>query len=148
QAQKKDSIEVSNVQPLWGPTHFVGYKQLSSDDVGHFILDKNNLYVEVSPFYAEMGGQVGDTGWVESTSGARTHVLNTRRTAGGVHVLSLANPEIFEPSDSIPFRYVVDAGRRKLIEGHHTVTHLLHWALHEVVSRDASQKGSYVGPDK
>ncbi|HJW37482.1 MAG TPA: DHHA1 domain-containing protein, partial [Candidatus Udaeobacter sp.] len=36
----------------------------------------------------------------------------------------------------------------KLIQGHHTVTHLLHWALHEVVSRDASQKGSYVGPDK
>jgi alanyl-tRNA synthetase len=42
----------------------------------------------------------------------------------------------------------VDADRRELIQGHHTVTHLLHWALHEVVSRDASQKGSYVGPDK
>jgi Alanyl-tRNA synthetase len=42
----------------------------------------------------------------------------------------------------------VDADRRKLIQGHHTVTHLLHWVLHEVVSRDASQKGSYVGPDK
>jgi alanyl-tRNA synthetase len=42
----------------------------------------------------------------------------------------------------------VDADRRKLIQGHHTVTHLLHWALHEVASRDASQKGSYVGPDK
>jgi alanyl-tRNA synthetase len=45
-------------------------------------------------------------------------------------------------------RVSVDADRRKLIQGHHTVTHLLHWALHEVVSRDASQKGSYVGPDK
>ena len=42
----------------------------------------------------------------------------------------------------------MDADRRKVIQGHHTVTHLLHWALHEVVSRDASQKGSYVGPDK
>ena len=39
---------------------------------------------------------------------------------------------------------IVDA----LIQGHHTVTHFLHWALHEVVSRDAAQKGSYVGPDK
>src|SRR5213078_2560522 len=38
--------------------------------------------------------------------------------------------------------------RRRAIQGHHTVTHLLHWALHEIVSRDASQKGSYVGPDK
>ena len=44
------------------------------------------------------------------------------------------------------FPWMLD--RRKLIQGHHTVTHLLHWALHEVVSRDASQKGSYVGPDK
>ena len=45
-------------------------------------------------------------------------------------------------------RISVDADRRKSIQGHHTVTHLLHWALHEIVSRDASQKGSYVGPDK
>jgi alanyl-tRNA synthetase len=45
-------------------------------------------------------------------------------------------------------RISVDADRRRAIQGHHTVTHLLHWALHQVVSRDASQKGSYVGPDK
>src|SRR5262249_56717089 len=42
----------------------------------------------------------------------------------------------------------VDRSRRQAIERHHSVTHLLHWALHEVVSREASQKGSYVGPDK
>jgi alanyl-tRNA synthetase len=42
----------------------------------------------------------------------------------------------------------VDAPRRHAIERHHTVTHLLHWALHEIVGRDAAQKGSYVGPDK
>ena len=41
-----------------------------------------------------------------------------------------------------------DAPRRDAIQRHHTVTHLLHWGLHEVVSRDAVQKGSYVGPDK
>src|SRR6202022_4637307 len=42
----------------------------------------------------------------------------------------------------------IDIPRRRAIERHHTVTHLVHWALHEVVSRDATQKGSYVGPDK
>jgi alanyl-tRNA synthetase len=42
----------------------------------------------------------------------------------------------------------VDRARRAAIERHHTVTHLLHWALHEVVSKEASQKGSFVGPDK
>jgi alanyl-tRNA synthetase len=147
-AQKKDSIEISNIQPLWAPTRFVGYDNLSSDAVGNFILDNNRLYVEISPFYAEMGGQVGDTGWVESTTGARTDVVDTRRTAGGVHVLRVADPEIFGPRDSIPSRFIVDKDRRHAIERHHTATHLLHWALQEVVSRDASQKGSYVGPDK
>jgi alanyl-tRNA synthetase len=51
-----------------------------------------------------------------------------------------------EPGEAV--RISVDVDRRKLIQGHHTVTHLLHWALHELVSRDAAQKGSYVGPDK
>ena len=52
-----------------------------------------------------------------------------------------------EPGEAV--RISVDADRvAQLIQGHHTVTHLLHWALHEVASRDASQKGSYVGPDK
>jgi alanyl-tRNA synthetase len=146
-AQKKESIEIANVQPLWERTQFVGYNNLSSE-LGHYILDNNYLYVEVSPFYAEMGGQVGDTGWVESETGARTEVINTTRTPGGVYVLKLADSEIFGPTGGIPFRYVVDADRRHAIERHHTVTHLLHWALHEVVSRDASQKGSYVGPEK
>src|SRR5204863_8961170 len=73
---------------------------------------------------------------------------NTFRSAGGVHVLRLRDPEIFAAGAGIPFRQIVDSNRRQLIQGHHTVTHLLHWALHEVVSRDASQKGSYVGSDK
>jgi alanyl-tRNA synthetase len=146
-AQKKDSIEISNFQPLWGPTRFVGYDHLSSDDVGHFILDNNCLYVEVSPFYAEMGGQVGDSGYVTTTKATRTNVLNTIRTPDGIHVLKLADSSIFEPG-VLPGVQVVDADRRKLIQGHHTVTHLLHWALHQIVSKDATQKGSYVGPDK
>ncbi|MEP6585409.1 MAG: alanine--tRNA ligase, partial [Candidatus Udaeobacter sp.] len=146
-AQKKEAIEVSSVQPLWGSTKFVGYDHLASEG-GRFVLEGNKLYVEISPFYAEMGGQVGDTGSVESTDGKQTLVSNTVRSAGGIHILRLRDPEIFAAGAGIPFRQIVDAKRRQLIQGHHTVTHLLHWALHEVVSRDASQKGSYVGSDK
>jgi alanyl-tRNA synthetase len=51
-----------------------------------------------------------------------------------------------EPGEAV--RVAVDIDRRRSIQGHHTVTHLLHWALHEIVSQDAVQKGSYVRPDK
>jgi alanyl-tRNA synthetase len=146
-AQKKETIGVTSVQPLWGPTKFVGYDHLIAEG-GRFVLEGDELYVEISPFYAEMGGQVGDTGFVESTDGKQTAVLNTVRTSGSVHVLRIEDPEIFGPGAGVPFRQVVDTHRRQLIQGHHTVTHLLHWALHKVVSRDAAQKGSYVGPDK
>src|SRR5207245_3199243 len=63
-----------------------------------------------------------------------------------VHLTELVQGRAPEPGEAV--RISVDVDRRKLIQDHHTVTHLLHWALHEVVSRDAAQKGSYVGPDK
>jgi alanyl-tRNA synthetase len=63
-----------------------------------------------------------------------------------VHRAKLLEGRAPEPGEAV--RVSVDVDRRKLIQGHHTVTHLLHWALHEVVSKDAAQKGSYVGPDK
>src|SRR5207244_4149306 len=63
-----------------------------------------------------------------------------------VHRTALLEGRAPEPGEAV--RVSVDVDRRRAIQGHHTVTHLLHWALHEVVSRDASQKGSYVGPDK
>src|SRR5207247_313237 len=55
-------------------------------------------------------------------------------------------PKPFVPNEIVEVK--VDVDRRRAIERHHTVTHILHWALHEVVSKDATQKGSYVGPDK
>jgi alanyl-tRNA synthetase len=146
-AQKKETITVESEPVTWDPTRFIGYKQLETDQ-GQHLLAGSLLYVGVSPFYAEMGGQVGDTGFVESTNGRRVAVLNTVRTSRGVHVLQLADGGALESDGGMPKLQVVDADRRKLIQGHHSVTHLLHWALHEIVSKDATQKGSYVGPDK
>src|SRR5207237_10386451 len=74
-------------------------------------------------------------------------VIDTQKR-GDVFVHRAALVEGSAPESGEAMRISVDADRRKLIQGHHTVTHLLHWALHKVVSRDASQKGSYVGPDK
>src|SRR5439155_16167580 len=63
-----------------------------------------------------------------------------------LHVSTLRNGRTPEPGETV--HVTVDLARRNRIQRHHTVTHLLHWALHEVVSRDAVQKGSYVGPEK
>ena len=63
-----------------------------------------------------------------------------------VHRAQLSKAARQNPAKLFAFQSISD--RRQAIQGHHTVTHLLHWALHEVVSRDATQKGSYVGPDK
>ena len=91
-----------------------------------------------------MGGQVGDTG--EILAGGKTwHIVNTQKT-GNTFLHLLADKDAPEPGAQVELR--VNAARRAAIQRHHTVTHLLHWALHEVVSADATQKGSYVGPEK
>ena len=99
-----------------------------------------------------MGGQVGDRGLLhvpghDWTEVGQLRVIDTQKRGDVfIHRAALLEGRAPEPGEGV--RVSVDADRRKLIQGHHTVTHLLHWALHEVVSRDASQKGSYVGPDK
>jgi alanyl-tRNA synthetase len=91
-----------------------------------------------------MGGQVGDKGRI--TAGDRQwKIANTQKSgAAFLHLLEDENGP--EPGANVTV--VIDAPRRRAIERHHTVTHVLHWALHEKVSKDATQKGSYGGPDK
>jgi len=150
------------------------------------VKDKTAVVLDTSPFYAEMGGQVGDTGELTG-SGQLWRVTNTQKSGntwlhfiedGSARVpraVSGVTPETSstqtsseENIDSTPARrdasparetralpipgdtiqLSVDHERRNAIQRHHTVTHLLHWALHEVASKEASQKGSFVGPDK
>ena len=99
-----------------------------------------------------MGGQVGDHGLLHVPGHDRREVGQLRVTDTQkrgdvfVHRAALVDGRAPEPGEAV--RISVDADRRLAIERHHTVTHLLHWALHETVSQDAAQKGSYVGPDK
>src|SRR5437879_13232615 len=99
-----------------------------------------------------MGGQVGDRGLLHVPGHDWTEVGQLRgidtQKRGDVFVHRAAVVEGRAPEPGEAVRISVDADRRKLIQGHHTVTHLLHWALHQIVSPDAAQKGSYVGPDK
>jgi alanyl-tRNA synthetase len=91
-----------------------------------------------------MGGQVGDSGEITGENRKWT-IANTQKSGVTfIHLLDGGD----SPAVGEHVTVKVNAPRRRAIERHHTVTHLLHWALHEIVSRDAAQKGSYVGPDK
>jgi alanyl-tRNA synthetase len=156
-AQKKEEISVEEGELGVEPTKFLGYDFLEAEAVVETVLpgkhsDELNIVVDRTPFYAEMGGQVGDQGLLhvpghDWTEIGQLRVIDTQKRGDVfIHRAVLLEGRAPEPGEAV--RISVDADRRKLIQGHHTVTHLLHWALHEVVSRDASQKGSYVGPDK
>jgi len=160
-AQKKQVIELSEVDTN-ASTEFVGYDKLETPAKVLEVIevkDKPAVIVDASPFYAEMGGQVGDTGEL-SAGGELWRIANTQKAgdawlhfveqgAGSCKLGPGGRPPGIElPSPGTEVTLTVDRARRFAIQRHHTVTHLLHWALHEVASRDATQKGSYVGPDK
>ena len=60
----------------------------------------------------------------------------------------MMRPAAFQDGEPLEVELRVDGDRRRAIESHHTATHLMHWALHQVVSVDIAQQGSYVGPDR
>ncbi len=145
-AQKKEVISLSQIETTT-PTKFVGFEQLQTPAKVLEVVsvkDKTGVILDVSAAYAEMGGQVGDTGEI-SGSGQLWRVANTQKT-GNTFLHFLADKDA--PAVGALVQLSVDAPRRGAIQRHHTVTHLLHWALHEVVSKEATQKGSSVGPDK
>lgn len=152
-SQKKQVIELSQVETDIA-TKFVGFDRLeTSAKVLEVVSIKGRTAVilDVSPFYAEMGGQVGDAG--ELLLGGQLWSIVDTQKAGNTWLHFIGQNGALTEVPALPNAQAdvvlsVDRGRRESIQRHHTVTHLLHWALHEVVSRDASQKGSYVGPDK
>ena len=101
------------------------------------------LVFDFTPFYGEMGGEVGDTGTIVSASGEEIRILNTIKENGlTIHVAEKM------PSDSEgPFTLKVDAARRTAITSNHSATHLLDNALRQVLGTHVEQKGSFVGPD-
>jgi alanyl-tRNA synthetase len=103
------------------------------------------VFLERSPFYAESGGQIGDTGTVSSDSG-RLRVEDTQKPADGViaHLGAVVTGELLVGQ---PATAAVDVARRRQIARHHSATHLLHKALREVLGDHVQQKGSWVGPD-
>lgn len=157
QFQHKDQISAEAIQSL-PATNFTGYKELhtldakvvgilvegqmverlESGQAGAIILDK-------TPFYAESGGQVGDTG-VLSNAGAEFDVKDTSKLGGTffAHYGEVTRGTL-TAGESVSAQ--VDAQRRQDIVIHHSATHLLHRALRDVLGDHVEQKGSLVAPD-
>ncbi len=130
---------------------FLGYDSLELTGVRllkqRTVKQKNKtmfqLVFDRTPFYAEMGGQVGDTGVIVSEGGEEIRILNTVKENNlTIHIAERI------PSDcGVTFTLKVDTERRLRITANHTATHLLDFALREALGTHIEQKGSFVGPD-
>ena len=141
-----------------GPTRFVGYAELSAPaTVAALVADgsiveslaegqEGDVILNMTPFYAEMGGEVGDTGVIEAP-GVKLEVVDTKAPEKGLfaHKVKVLQGSISKGSSVTTS---VDAHRRACITRNHTATHILHAALRQVLGDHVSQAGSYVGPDR
>ncbi|MGE3834372.1 MAG: alanine--tRNA ligase [Acidimicrobiia bacterium] len=132
-----------------GPTHFTGRDEDRSDARVLAVLpgdgDLLEVFLDRTPFYAESGGQVGDTGTLTTDSG-RADVVDTTLALPGLHRHTVRLLEgAIEPGDEATA--AIDVDRRAAIRRNHTATHLLHWALRQVLGDHVRQQGSLVAPD-
>ncbi len=98
------------------------------------------LVFDRTPFYGEMGGEVGDTGWLTSADGERVKIVDTIKENNlPIHIVEKMPENCLEP-----FTLEVDERRRQEISANHSSTHLLHKALREILGTHVEQKGSYV----
>ncbi len=145
-AQKREIISLTQITTNQ-PTRFVGFDQFSASakvlEVAQ-LKDKTAVILDASPCYAEMGGQVGDQGEILGQN--HSWGVVTTRKSGPVFLHFLAGVEA--PPVGAAVTVQVNRPTRNAIQRHHTVTHLLHWALHQIVGNDVTQKGSHVGADK
>lgn len=147
-AAAKEAADWVEVHP--GQEEFVGYDNsccetriLQYRHVKQKNKDYYQIMLEKTPFYAEMGGQVGDKGRLIDSNGEVTEIFDTKKENNvGVH---LCRKLPANPADT--FRAEIDTDARMATSCNHTATHLLHEALREVLGSHVEQKGSYVSPE-
>ena len=134
----------------FGPTDFVGREEVEAKaDVLAVVPGDDgtaSIFLDRTPFYAESGGQVGDTGVITTGTG-KAEVLDTTYGLPGLHrhVVRIVEGTIEAGQDATA---AIDAARRDAIRRNHTGTHVLHWALREVLGEGVQQQGSLVDADR
>jgi alanyl-tRNA synthetase len=158
QAASKFAADLSGGTQLTERSDFCGYEAVEGHGRVLALLRQGQRVVHIgagehaevvldrTPFYAESGGQVGDSGELQSASGARFRVEDTlKRGASHVHLGELQSG-VLRVGDAVRAR--VDVERRDAIRLNHSATHLLHAALRKVLGAHVTQKGSLVAPDR
>ncbi len=133
-----------------GETEFVGYDELSCETKilrYRKVSQKGKEFYQVvlskTPFYAEMGGEIGDTGYLQLDN-LRFTIVDTKRENGlPVHIMK----ELPRIENQEPIIATVDAERRQAIMCNHTATHIIHYCLRQVLGEHVEQKGSLVTAD-
>jgi len=147
-----------NVFEEAGPTEFVGYEDLQAEAKIVAIIrsnhkieklkegDSGEVILDITPFYAESGGQVGDVGMIEGADGS-AHVSGAKAPVGKMvlHAVTVTRGEL-NVGDTVLAQ--VSEEKRRPTEGHHTATHLLQAALQEVLGDHVHQAGSLVMPER
>jgi alanyl-tRNA synthetase len=144
----------------YGPTEFTGRQEIASRakvlalvgdgdrrtraDAGAVI----DLVLDRTPFYAESGGQVGDTGTISTAAGAALDVLDTQYGLAGQIVVHRCRVRVGTIAEGDEVEAAFDVVRRDRIRRNHTATHVLHWALRDVIGPHVQQAGSLVAPDR
>src|SRR5262249_51794935 len=141
-----------------GATDFLGYDMEHAEGLAAALLkdgvevpslktgERGAVILNQTPFYGESGGQIGDTGYMQ-TAGVRFRVNDTQKKLGNLFVHE-GLVEEGELSPGLALELFVDHERRKALRANHSATHLLHEALRQVLGEHVAQKGSLVAPDR
>ena len=157
QFQHKDQLSAEAVKSL-PATSFSGYEELSTQGalIAGILVDGQLadelsggdnaiIILDRTPFYAQAGGQVGDTGVIRDGDSV-FQVSDTIKLGGAFHGhVGLLEKGSFKPGQTVSA--LIDAGRRQAIVIHHSATHLMHRALRDILGTHVEQKGSLVAPD-
>jgi alanyl-tRNA synthetase len=138
--------------PLAGQaSRFVGYDRLEADTAVTDVfpvateVERADVFLEETPFYAERGGQTADIGWL-GWDGIKARVIDVQPQGEAIRHRVELRPDRLKCGDRV--HAAIDAPRRQAVARHHSATHLLHRALRDVLGEQASQAGSSVGPDR
>lgn len=146
QTKEGDWVEVRPfIQPVFlgyetTKTHarIIRYRKVSSKNQEYY-----QIVLDQTPFYAESGGQTGDKGYLEDGQGEKIYITNTVKENNLILHVSAKVPE----NPEAEFHAVVDRERRQAIANNHTATHLLHYALRQILGLHVEQKGSHVSAE-